>query len=164
MPPVEGFRWVAVVFGMPALLLGIVGVAYAGAFVVPGAPCAGGGDISPPTTDVTVASNGSAVTAVHSGGDSIGGETTDRVLVAVDDTETRRSLSVRWSLANGSITEGDSVTLHERDMGFTLSDPDVVTVRWFGVDPDVAGFCPNGGTFGDLTTTQVRNASVPAET
>jgi hypothetical protein len=49
-------------------------------------------------------------------------------------------------------------------MRFSLSDPDVVTVRWFGVDPEVAAFCPNSRTFGDLTTTQVRNASVPVET
>lgn len=161
MPPVEGARWALVVFGMPALLLGVVGVAYAGAYVVPGAPCTGSGDLAPPETDVTVAANDSTVVAVHSGGDDLGGATTDRVVVAVEDAESELSYTTEWVGASGSLREGGSLTVHERDLGFGASDRDVVTVRWYGNDPEVAGFCPNGRTLSDLRTVRIGNASAP---
>lgn len=164
MPPVEGARWAVVVFGMPAILLGIVGVAYAGAYLVPGAPCAGSGDLTPPESDVTIAANDSAILIIHSGGDSLGGATTDRILIAVDDAESEFTHSENWIDGSGSVSRGESVTIHERDMGFEPSDRDTVTVRWYGNDPAVADFCPNGRSFADLQTTQVGNASIPLRT
>ena len=146
---------------MPALLLALVGVLYVGAYAVPGAPCAGGGDLTAPDSQVTVAANDSAVLVVHTGGADLGGPTTDRVVVAVDDAESERTHSVEWIGADGSVRQGETLTLRESDIGFAPSGRDTVTVRWYGNDPEVAGFCPNGRTFADLTVTRVENASVP---
>lgn len=163
MPPAEGRQWALVVLGTPLLLLGLVLAGYAGLFVVPGAPCGGGGDLTVPQTDVVVASNGSAVTVVHTGSDAIGGPTTDRVVVAVRDAESGTATDRQWIGSTGSLSRGDSLTITQREAGFAFTDADEVTVRWYGSDPDVAGFCPNGRTFGDLTRTQLRNASIPVE-
>jgi hypothetical protein len=163
MSSVDGRRWVVVVFGMPVLLLALVGVLYAGAYAVPGAPCAGGGELTAPPSQVIVAANDSAVFAVHTGGADLGGPTTDRVVVAVNDAESERTHSTEWIGADGSVTQGETLTLRNSDIGFTPSDRDIVTVRWYGTDPEVAGFCPNGRTFADLTVTRIENASVPIE-
>jgi hypothetical protein len=163
MEPPSGRRWALVVFGTPALLVGLVAAGYAGAFLVPGGPCHGGGDLAPPDADVTVATNGSAVSAVLTNG-SLGGPTTDRVRVFVEDGESDRRIAREWIGSNGSLERGDTFTLTGSDTGFALSDRDRVTVRWYGVDPDVAGFCPNGRTFRDLADTRVENASVAIDT
>lgn len=164
MPPVEGYRWAVVVFGMPALLLALVGVLYAGAYAVPGAPCAGGGDLTAPDSEVTVAANDSAVLVVHTGGEALGGSTTDRVVVAVDDAESERTYSTEWIGAGGSVTQGGTVTITASQIGFDPTDRDTVTVRWYGSDPEMAEFCPNSRTFADLTVTRIENASTPIGT
>lgn len=158
MSDIDGRRWVVVVYGTPVLLLALVGVVGAGLFVVPGGPCHGTGDLSPPDAEVSVVANGSSVSAVVVG-DRLGGDHTDRVVVAVDDAGTDRSASRRWLDGDGTLDPGARLTVTDRAAGFAITPRDVVTVRWYGADPGVAGFCPNGRTFVDLTRTSVANAS-----
>jgi hypothetical protein len=159
MSDIDGRRWVLVVYGTPVLLLALVGVAGAGLFVVPGGPCHGTVDLSPPDAEVAVAANGSAVGAVLSGDRALGGETTDRVVVAVRDAESGRTASERWVGAGELLQPGSTLGFTNRSAGFPLTPRDTVTVRWYGVDPGVAAFCPNGRTFVDLARVRVENAS-----
>lgn len=164
MADVTGRQWVLVVFGTPLLLLSAVLAGYTGLFVVPGGPCHGGGDLTIPDASPVVTANDSAVTVVHTGEESLGGPTTDRIRVAVEDAETREATSRVWIEGAETAARGDSLTITEAEAGFTFSGRDTVTVRWDGKDPDVAGFCPNGRTLGDLTRTQLRNASIAVRT
>lgn len=162
MAEINDRRWILVVFGMPLVLLGLVLTGYAGLFVVPGGPCNGGGDLTPPDADVVVAANDSSVSAIVTNG-TIGGETTDRVRVFLEDAETDRRVAREWTGESGSLSRGDRIAITEDRAGFSVTDRDLVTVRWYGTDPDVAGFCPNGRTFRDITVTRVENASIAIE-
>lgn len=160
MLPAKGSQWALVVFGTPLLLVGLVAVGYVGLFVVPGGPCHGGGDLTVPDSDVAVAFDGSTVTVVYADDRPLGGPTTDRVVIGVRDAETGDASSHQWIGSEERLVRGDSLTLSAQTVGFDLTDADEVTVRWYGVDRDVAGFCPNGRTFGDLRRVQLANASV----
>jgi hypothetical protein len=157
-------RWAIVVFGPVVLLIGLVALGYAALFLVPGGPCAGPGDLTAPAADFAVASNGSAVFVVHVGNGTVSGETTDRVVVSVRNAESPDTASREWIDGDGTIERGDTLRIPGDEIGFELSDRDRVTVQWYGVDPDVAEFCPNGRSYSELTVVLLENASTPIET
>jgi len=158
MPPIEGRRWAIVVFGPVLALLVLALVGYGALFVVPGGPCHGGGDLTAPQSQIEIAATDSSVLAVHVGGDSLHGATTDRVALVVRDADSRAAASARWATGNRT------VNLSEGDAGFSFDADDRVSVQWYGDDPDLAGFCPNGRTIVALAGSSVGNASVPIET
>lgn len=164
MSDVDGRQWAIVVFGTPALLLALVAVVGGALFVVPGGPCHGTAALESPEASVTVTTNGSGVTAVVAGDRPLGGETTDRVVVAVQDAESDRTVREQWLDRGGRLEPGASLSITNRTAGFGITPRDTVTVRWYGVDPGVAGFCPNGRTFADLARLRVANASAPVAT
>lgn len=164
MADIEDRRWAIVVFGPIALLLGLVGLGYAGLFVVPGGPCASAGSVAPPSTEFAIASNGSAVFVVHVGNGTVGGETTDRVVVSIRNAESPDAASREWIGSDGTLDRGDTLTLSDSEIGFALSNRDRVTVQWYGIDPDVAAFCPNGRSYSELAVIRLENASTPIET
>ena len=158
MTSVDGRRWALVVFG-PVVALCVLALAgYGALFVVPGGPCHGGGDLSAPASQIEIAATDSSVLAVHVGGDSLRGATTDRVVLVVRDADSPTAASARWS------AENETVGLSETAAGFAFDDRDTVVVQWYGKDPDVAGFCPNGRTLVTLAGSEIGNASVPIET
>lgn len=156
MPPVKGRRWALVVFGPPLLLFAVAIAGYVGLFAVAGAPCHGAGDLTAPQSEVVIAANDSAVTATHVGGEPPDRASTDYVVLVVRKAGTDTTASTRWTLDERI---GSSVTLSEAAAGFAFDDRDVVSVRWYGKDPDVAGFCPNGRTISRLAGSEVGNAS-----
>lgn len=157
-------RWAIVVFGPAVLLIGLLALGYAALFLVPSGPCAGAGDLTAPAADFAVASNGSAVFVVHVGNGTVGGETTDRVVVSVRNAESPDTASREWIDGDGTIERGDTLRIPGDEIGFELSDRDRVTVQWYGVDPDVAEFCPNGRSYSELTVVLLENASTLVET
>ena len=163
MSDIEGRRWVIGVFGPIVVLVVVVVVGYVGLFVAPGGPCADTEDLTAPDTDFTVASNGSAVVVVHTGNESVGGATTDRVVVSVRNQKSPDTASREWISAAGTIEHGDTLTITAEEIGFELTEQDRVTVQWYGVDPDVAGFCPNGRTYSELEIVTLENASTLLE-
>ncbi|QCC52505.1 hypothetical protein [Halapricum salinum] len=158
MAPVEGRRWALVVFGPVVALIVLALVSYGALFAVPGGPCHGGGDLTAPQSQIEIAATDSSVLAVHVGGDALDSETTDRVVLVVRDADSPTAASTRWPVENGT------VRLSETEAGFAFDERDTVRVRWYGKDPDVAGFCPNGRTIETLAARSVGNASVPIGT
>lgn len=163
MADIEGRRWAIVVFGPVVLLIGLVALGYAALFLVPGGPCAGAEDLTAPAADFAVASNGSTVFVVHIGNGTVGGRTTDRVVVSVRNAESPDTASREWIDGDGTIERGDTLRIPGDEIGFDLSDRDRVTVQWYGVDPDVAEFCPNGRSYSELTVVRLENSSTPIE-
>lgn len=158
MAPVEGRRFALVVFGPVAALLVVAGVGYGALFVVPGGPCHGGGDLTAPESRIEISATDSSVLATHLGGDPLYGETTDRVALIVRDADSPTAASTHWP------AENETVRLFETEAGFAFDDRDTVLVRWYGKDPDVGGFCPNGRTMEALDGSTVGNASIAIET
>jgi hypothetical protein len=156
MAPDEGRRWALVVLGPPLLLFVLAIAGYILLFAVPGSPCHGAGDLTAPQSDVVIAANDTAVTATHVGGEPLDGASTDRVVLAVRKAGSDTTTSTQWVVED---SVGSTVTLTERQAGFQFDDSDVVSVRWYGKDPDVAGFCPNGRTISRLAGSEVGNAS-----
>ncbi|QSG08868.1 hypothetical protein HSR122_1474 [Halapricum desulfuricans] len=159
MAEVTGRRWAVVVFGPVALLLGGVVLAYAGLFVVPGAPCGGTGTVEAPTAEFTVSTNGSAVTATYVGKDTVGGPGTDRIVVSVRSATSPDAASREWISDDETLSRGDSVTVPPGDIGFELSGPDRVTVEWYGSDPGQPELCPTGNRYVELTALRLENVS-----
>lgn len=164
MSDIEGRRWAIGVFGPIVLLVGVVVVGYVGLFLVPGGPCTDTGDLTAPDTEFTVASNGSAVVVIHTGNGSVGGATTDRVVVSIRNEKSPDTASREWVSSEGTIERGDTLAIPAEEIGFELSEQDRVTVQWYGVDPDVAGFCPNGRAYRELTVVRLENASTLVDT
>lgn len=160
MSSVDGRRWAVVVFGPPAFLIILALVGYGLVFVVPGGPCHGAGDLSAPQSEIAIAANDSAVAATHVGGDPLESETTDRVVLFVQKPGTDTTAATDWSVDE---SVGSSVTLTESEAGFSFEDRDIVAVRWYGTDPGVAGFCPNGQTMRSIAGTDIGNASALIE-
>ncbi len=159
MSDIRGRRWVIGVFGPITLLVGVVVVGYVGLFLAPGGPCTDSRDLTAPDAEFTVASNGSEVVVVHTGNGSVGGATTDRVVVSIRNEKSPDTTSREWIGGEGTIERGDTLTITAEEIGFELSDQDRVTVQWYGVDPDVADFCPNGRAYRELTVVRLENAS-----
>jgi len=164
MSDIEGRRWAIGVFGPIVLLVGVVVVGYVGLFLVPGGPCADTGDRTPPSADFAVASNGSAVVVAHTGNGTVGGATTDRVVVSVRNERSPDTASREWIGDGETIERGDTLTISAEGIGFELTERDRVTVQWYGIDPDVAGFCPNGRMYSELAAVRMENASTIIET
>ncbi|MEF8975077.1 MAG: hypothetical protein V5A21_02465 [Halapricum sp.] len=164
MSDMRWHRWAIVVFGPAALLIGLVALGYVALFLVPSGPCAGPGDLTAPAGDFAVASNGSAVFVIHVGNGTVGGETTDRVVVSVRNAESPDTASRQWIDGDGTIERGDTLRISRDEIGFELSDRDRVTVQWYGADPDLAEFCPNGRSYSALMVVRLENASTPIET
>jgi|GEM_PF-2572577 len=164
MSDIEGRRWAIGVFGPIVLLVGIVVVGYVGLFLAPGGPCADTADLTAPDAEFTVASNGSAVVVIHTGNGTVGGATTDRVVVSVRNGKSPDTASREWISGAGTIERGDTLTITAEEIGFELTEQDRVTVQWYGVDPDVAGLCPNGRAYRELTVVRLENASTLVET
>jgi hypothetical protein len=160
MSPVEGRRWALVVLGPPLFLIALAIAGYAVLFMVPGGPCHGAGDLTAPQSEIVIAANDSTVSATHVGGEPLDGAATDYVVLAVRKAGTDTTASSRWDLDGGVES---SVTLSEAQAGFQFEDSDVVSVRWYGKDPNVAGFCPNGRTISRLAGSTVGNASAVIE-
>lgn len=164
MPPVEGRRWALVVLGPAGILIGIALIGYLGLFVAPGAPCAGADSVVPPSAEFAVASNGSGVTVIHVGNERVGGPTTDRIVVSVQNTESPDIVSREWIDSDGSLDPWDSLTIAADDIDFPLSKRDRVTVQWYGIDRGVAEVCPNGRTYSELESVRLENTSMVIET
>lgn len=164
MTDVDGRQWAVVVFGPVVVLIALVAVGYAGLFVVPGAPCAGAGGLSPPPSAFAVTSNGSSVTVVHVGNRSVGGPSTDRIAVSIRNAETPKAVGKTWIGSGETLSRGDSITIAAREIPFSLTDRDRVSVQWYGVDPDKPGFCPNGRAFHEVTVVTLENASLAIRT
>ncbi|MFW6018803.1 MAG: hypothetical protein ACOCPX_08270 [Halapricum sp.] len=158
MPEITGWRWVVVVFGPVALLVGFVALVYAGLFVVPGAPCGGTATVEAPTAEFDISTNGSAVTATYVGNGTLGGPETDRIVLAVRNADSPETASREW-VSDGTLSRGDSVTIPPSEIGFALSERDRITVEWYGSDPDQPGVCPNDNRYAELTTVRLANAS-----
>ncbi|MCU4719641.1 hypothetical protein [Halapricum hydrolyticum] len=159
MSEIAGWRWTVVVFGPVALLFGVVGLAYAGLFVVPSAPCGGAETVEPPTAEFAISTNGSTVTATYVGNETVGGPTTDRVVVSVRNAASPDTASREWIDGDDTISRGDSIAIPPGEIEFQLSARDRVTVQWYGSSPDQPDFCPSDNRYAELTAVRLENAS-----
>lgn len=159
MSEIAGWRWAVVVFGPVALLFGVVALAYAGLFVVPGAPCGGAETVEPPAAEFAVSTNGSAVTATYVGNGTVGGPATDRVVVSVRNADSPDTASRDWIGSDDTLSRGDSITIPPGEIGFLLSGQDRITVQWYGSNPGQPDFCPSGNRYAELTAVRLENAS-----